>query len=256
MMRVFGKSVGAAALAAALIAITSSFTPASSSTALAYVTPSTVPLRITERDVTASNKKIEMAAGALVSMWSADFDKLGERFAQPGLMRYRGAVGTPCGIMRPNNAGYCPRDNNIYFDEVFVAGTAGTAAQQLGTDGDMAAVGIIAHEMGHAVAIQLGHESRSSYENEATADCLAGAFALQSSKDGSLEKGDLEEAFFGMYNAGDPTPELTGDPGMDNRILRVASMMGHGTRDQRLANFKSGYAGGAGACLPEFAGLH
>jgi predicted metalloprotease len=254
MMRVFGKSVGAAAFAAALIAITSSFTQASSRQ-LAYVTPSvTAPLRITEQDVAASNRKLEMAAGALVSMWSGNFEKLGAHFAQPGLMRYRGAVATPCGIMRPNNAGYCPRDNNIYFDEVFVAAQAGTAARELGTDGDMAAVGIIAHEMGHAVAIQLGHESRISYENEATADCLAGAFALQSSKDGSLEKGDLEEAFFGMYNAGDPTPELTGNPRMDNRIMRVASLMGHGTREQRLANFKSGYAGGAGACLPEFAG--
>jgi predicted metalloprotease len=254
MMRVFGKSVGAAAFAAALIAITSSFTQRDA-TPLAYVTPSAAAVRITEQDVAASNKKIEMAAGALVNMWSTDFEKLGERFAQPGLMRYRGNVGTPCGIMRPNNAGYCPRDNNIYFDEVFVAGQAGIAAHQLGTDGDMAAVGIIAHEMGHAVAIQLGHESRISYENEATADCLAGAFALQSSKDGSLEKGDLEEAFFGMYNAGDPTPELTGDPRMDNRILRVASLMGHGSREQRLANFKSGYAGGAGACLPEFSGI-
>jgi len=254
MMRVFGKSVGAAGFAAGLIAIASSFTQASS-TPLAFVTPTVTSVRITEQDVTASNKKIEMAAGALISMWSTDFQKLGERFAQPGLMRYRGAVGTPCGIMRPNNAGYCPRDNNIYFDEVFVAAQAGTAAQQLGTDGDMAGVGIIAHEMGHAVAIQLGHESRISYENEAIADCLAGAFALQSSRDGSLEKGDLEEAFFGMYNAGDPTPELTGDPRMDNRILRMATMMGHGSRDQRLANFKSGYSGGEGACLPEFAAL-
>jgi predicted metalloprotease len=254
MMRVFGKSIGAAAFTAALIAIASSFTQASS-TPLAFVSPSTASVRITEQDVAASNKKIEMAAGALVSMWATDFQRLGERFAQPGLMRYRGAVGTPCGIMRPNNAGYCPRDNNIYFDEVFVAAQAGTAAQQLGTDGDMAAVGIIAHEMGHAVAIQLGHESRIAYENEAVADCLAGAFALQSKNDGSLEKGDLEEAFFGMYNAGDPTPELTGDARMDNRILRVASLMGHGSRDQRLANFKSGFAGGAGACLPEFAAL-
>lgn len=254
MMRVFGKSMTAAVFAAGLIAITSSFTRASS-TPLAYATPSGTPVAITEQDVAASNKKIEMAAGALVSMWSTDFGKLGERFAQPGLMRYRGAVGTPCGVMRPNNAGYCPRDNNIYFDEVFVAAQAGTAARELGTDGDMAAVGIIAHEMGHAVAIQLGHESRISYENEATADCLAGAFALQSSRDGSLEKGDLEEAFFGMYNAGDPTPQLTGDPRTDNRMLRVVAMMGHGSREQRLANFKSGFGGGPGACLPEFAGL-
>ena len=47
----------------------------------------------------------------------------------------------------------------------------------------------IAHEMGHAVAIQLGHASRSSYENESVADCLAGAFAKHAQGDGSLEAG-------------------------------------------------------------------
>lgn len=223
---------------------------------LSFLGPvATAPVSITERDVTASNAKIRMAAGALLSMWSIDFDRAGERFAAPGLLRYRGAIMSPCGVMRQNNAGYCPRDNNIYFDEVFVAAQAGAAARQLGTDGDMAAVGIIAHEMGHAVAIQLGHQSRIVYQNEATADCLAGAFAGQSRRDGSLEAGDLDEAFFGMYAAGDPQPELTGDPRLDNRILRVASLMGHGSRDQRLANFREGLNGGAGACLPEFAGI-
>lgn len=242
-----------AAVTAGLVIAGSKKLPAQGLASFASVV--NAPVSVTERDVTASNAKIKMAAGALLSMWSADFAKVGERFAAPGLLRYRGGIMSPCGVMRPNNAGYCPRDNNIYFDEVFVAAQAGAAARQLGTDGDMAAVGIIAHEMGHAVAIQLGHQSRMVYQNEATADCLAGAFAEQSGRDGSLEAGDLEEAFFGMYAAGDPQPELTGDRRMDYRILRVASVMGHGTRDQRLANFRQGLHGGAGVCLPEFAGI-
>src|SRR6478672_9062553 len=220
-----------------------------------YVPVSGERLSITERDVAASNEKVRMAAGALAAMWSADFGKLGERFIVPGFVRYRGAVMSPCGVMRPNNAGYCPGDNNIYLDEVFVAGQAPLASRELGTDGDMAAVGILAHEVGHAVAIQLGHQSRIAYRNEATADCLAGAFADQSKQDGSLEAGDLEEAFFGMYSAGDPEPQLTGDNRIDNQILRSASMMGHGSREQRLANFRQGLNGGPGACLSEFAGM-
>ena len=253
MAKIFGRR------GATLAALTASFILAGStllpSRPLSYAGAVTAPAGVTERDVTASNEKIRMAAAALLSMWSTDFQKVGERFAAPGLLRYRGAVLSPCGVMRQNNAGYCPRDNNIYFDEVFVASQAGAAARQLGTDGDMAAVGIIAHEMGHAVAIQLGHESRVVYQNEATADCLAGAFAEQSKRDGSLEAGDLEEAFFGMYAAGDPEPQLTGDARMDNRILRVASLMGHGSREQRLSNFREGFSGGAGACLPEFSGI-
>lgn len=212
----------------------------------------TAAFEVTSRDISASNQKVRMAHAALADMWTRHFAQIGDRFAVPGLARYRGAARSACGIMRQNNAGYCPADNVIYFDEVFVAAQAKAAGSQLGTDGDMAAVGIIAHEMGHAVALQLGYRSRSTYVMEATADCLAGAFADEADRDGSLEPGDIDEAFFGMAAAGDPTPELTGDARVDRRILRVASTMGHGTREQRTANFKRGLDGGAGACLDDF----
>jgi predicted metalloprotease len=207
---------------------------------------------VTESDIAASNGKIAAAYGALVAMWSADFQQVGTRFVAPGMVRFRGAVRTSCGIMRGNNAMYCPTRNSIYFDEVFVARQSKAAARELGTDGDMVAVGIIAHEMGHAVAIQLGESSRVPYQNEAAADCLAGAFAQQAKRDGSLEAGDLEEAFFGMAAAGDPTPQLTGDQRYDAMIVRRASFLGHGSREQRMANFKAGYDGGPGACLATF----
>jgi predicted metalloprotease len=216
-------------------------------------TPSRSPIEVTARDVSTSNQKIGSAYSALVTMWTNDFERIGERFDAPRVARYRRAVLTSCGVISPNNAEYCPRDNTIYYDEVFVAGMAKSAANALGTDGDMAGLGIIAHEMGHAVAIQLGHESPSSYENEATADCLAGAFADQSKHDGSLEKGDLEEAFYGMSLAGDPTPEPTGNARRDAMIQARLSRQSHGTKEQRMQNFRSGLDGGAKACLEEFA---
>src|SRR5690349_18137209 len=141
-------------------------------------------IRVTASDVAASNEKIAMAYGSLVKMWSNEFSQLGAHFTAPRVVRYRGGVMTSCGVISPHNAEYCPRNNTIFYDEVFVAGMAKAASNSLGTDGDMAAVGIIAHEMGHAVAIQLGHESRNSYENESTADCLAGTFARQAQHDG------------------------------------------------------------------------
>ena len=216
------------------------------------VSNSSADASVTESDINASNEKIAQAYSALVTMWSADFRQLGVRFTPPALLRYRGAVRTACGVMGGNNAEYCPERNAIYFDEVFVARQANNAARALGTDGDMAAVGIIAHEMGHAVAAQLDDWSDVPYENEAAADCLAGAFAKQSEKDGSLEKGDLEEAFFGLAAAGDPTPQLTGNRRIDSRIQLRMAIMGHGTRDQRLGNFKAGFDGGPGACLESF----
>ena len=218
----------------------------------AYSHPVRVTADVTETDVTESNKKVGLAYGALVAMWSADFKQLGADFVAPNIARYRGYVRTQCGVMQANNAQYCPQLNAIFFDEVFVARQAKAAANELGTDGDMAAVGIIAHEMGHAVAMQLGETSRIPYENEARADCLAGAFTQQTSKDGSLEKGDLAEAFFGLAAAGDPTPEFTGYERIDARIARRAQIMGHGSREQRLASFKAGFNGGPKACLSAF----
>jgi predicted metalloprotease len=209
-------------------------------------------MTLTRREIDASNAEVVAAYHALTAMWSSHFDALGERFVAPSLHRYRGTVRTGCGVMPQNNAVYCPAANAIYFDEVFVAGVAKTIGQQLGTDGDMAAVGVIAHEVGHAVAIQLGYESRFTYQNEATADCLAGAFARSARADGSLEEGDLEEAYLGMAMAGDAEPELTGDRRVDSRILQRAALMGHGTREQRMQNFRKGLDQGPRGCLPAF----
>ena len=204
---------------------------------------------VTDADIAASNRKVGQAYQALLAMWSERFASLGAHFAAPGLLAYRGAVRTSCGVMHADNAAYCTARNAIYFDESFLARLSGAASRQLHTDGDMAAIGVIAHEMGHAVVSQLGADSRIPYENEAAADCLAGAFTEQSARDGSLEPGDLEEAFFGLAAAGDPTPQLTGNRRVDERIVTRASLMGHGTRDQRLANFRTGYDRGAGACV-------
>lgn len=213
--------------------------------------PEPAPIEVTARDVYASNTKVAAAYGALVTMWTNDFRQIGERFVAPRIARYTGAARTSCGTIRGNNAEYCYTSNTIFYDEVFVAGMVKSAAHALGTDGDMAGIGIIAHEMGHAVAMQLGHQSRSSYENEATADCLAGAFTLQAERDGSLEKGDVEEAFYGMSLSGDPTPEATGNPRVDAIIQARLSRQSHGTKEQRMDNFKAGLDSGPSGCLDE-----
>ena len=240
------------ATAVAAIAIAGISNTNAGTSSLAWSAVGNEVTEVTLRDVRASNEKVAMGHAALREMWSDHFRQLGNRFAVPGLVRYRGGTMSSCGVMQANNAGYCPADNTIYFDEIFVAAQAKNAAREIGTDGDMAAIGIVAHEFGHAVAIQLGYASRYTYQNESVADCLAGSFALYAERQGSLEDGDLEEAFFGMAAAADPTPRLTGDMRTDRRIRRVAALMGHGTREQRTANFRRGYEGGAGACLDDF----
>ena len=232
------------------LAVAVGIVPATASAVPATLMPRvTAEPDLTERDVAAANAKVRMAYADLSGLWRARFTEIGERFITPRLLRYRGPTRSACGVLQPNNAAYCPIENAIYYDEVFVAAQAKAAARELGTDGDMAGIGVIAHEMGHAVAIQLGYASPVAYDNEAIADCLAGAFARHADENGSLETGDVEEAFFGMAAAADPTPELTGNRRIDRRILRQVALMGHGTREQRMGNFRSGLSGGTAACF-------
>jgi hypothetical protein len=215
----------------------------------------TQPIELTERDVAASNQKVGMAFSDLVSMWTNDFAKIGQQFAAPRIARYEDDIMTACGVMEQDNAEYCPRNNTVYYDDVFVAGMEKRAAAALGTDGDMAGLGVIAHEMGHAVAMQLGYDFPTSYQNEATADCLAGSFAQQAQREGSLEPGDLDEAFYGMSMAGDPTPQPTGNVRYDRMVARQIARSSHGTKEQRTENFRAGLDGGPAACLADFRGL-
>src|SRR5690348_2854631 len=130
------------------------------------------PVRVSASDLEASNKKVAMAYSALMDMWSKAFDGIGEQFTAPRIVRYNRGVYTACGPIGSDNAMYCPNNNTVYYDQVFVAAMQKITGDATGTDGDMAGVGIIAHEVGHAVAMQLGYVSGSSYRNESIADCL------------------------------------------------------------------------------------
>ena len=204
---------------------------------------------VTERDVDESNREVASAYAALVKMWREEFRQRGAPFRAPRVVAYRDAARSACGVLPPSNALYCLNDNTIYFDEVFLAAQAKIAGRALGSDGDMAAVGIIAHEVGHAVAVQAGRFTRDSYTNEATADCLAGAFAQRSQRDGMLEDGDTEEAFFAMAAAADPEIRSTGNERLDRRMAARLARARHGTREERQDNFRRGLERGSDGCL-------
>jgi predicted metalloprotease len=207
--------------------------------------------RVSAGDVDDLNEEVAAAYSALVSMWTSEFGRRGMQFDAPRLVRYRGTTRTSCGLVPASNALYCYENNTIYFDELFLAAEAKRTGQALGTDGDMAAVGIIAHEMGHAVAYQLGFRSRSEYKHEAAADCLAGAFARHSQENGLLEAGDTDEAFYAMAAAADQDLELTEYRRGRTRRLGRQTLGIHGTRDQRQRNFKTGFEQGSASCLNE-----
>ena len=210
-----------------------------------------VRVTLTSADIRASNEEAVAAHSALVAMWTNELRAAGYRFAAPRLARYRGTTRTSCGVMPGSNAAYCYDNNTIYFDDAFLAAQTKITGHSLGTDGDMAGVGIIAHEMGHAVALQLGAVYSNTFKNEQIADCLAGAFARQAQIDGSLEQGDLDEAFYAMAAAADPEFVRTGDRRVDSRRAAILARNGHGTREQRQSAFRTGFQRGGGACLAE-----
>src|SRR5262245_23541243 len=61
-------------------------------------------VRVTARDVAASNQKVAMAYSALVQMWTREFEQLGERFARPRVVRYEDGAFTACGAIGSGNA--------------------------------------------------------------------------------------------------------------------------------------------------------
>src|SRR5688572_9426621 len=118
-------SLGGRAVALAFTIVASVTMPARTLNAAPSRVDRTTPdVRLTERDVAASNEKVKMAFADLASLWRGRFGEVGGRFAVPRLLRYRGAARSACGVMQPHNAAYCPSENAIYYDEVFVAAQA------------------------------------------------------------------------------------------------------------------------------------
>src|SRR4051794_27756093 len=83
--------------------------------------PRPIPVTLTANDVRATDQKAAQAHAALVAMWPNEFARRNARFVAPELAPYRGYIRTACGTLTPSNAEYCPNDNTIYFDDVFVA---------------------------------------------------------------------------------------------------------------------------------------
>ena len=112
--------------------------------------------------------------------------------------------------------------------------------------GDAAIGFVLAHEWGHLVQENLGVDFPLTIESELNADCLAGDFAAALYDEGLLEGGtglkpgtDLAEAAEGIFRVGDDPATAWQDPDA------------HGTGDERLQAFATGFDGRAEACADE-----
>ncbi|HEY9629968.1 MAG TPA: neutral zinc metallopeptidase [Coleofasciculaceae cyanobacterium] len=183
--------------------------------------------------------------------WSRIFQQAGERYVEPKLVLFSGAVQSACG-----NAGastgpfYCPRDQKVYIDLSFYE----QMKYELNAPGDFAQAYVIAHEIGHHVQNLLGisdqvqslqqqgsksQANQLSVRLELQADCFAGIWGNDAQRSRQiLEQGDIEEALNAASAIGDDRLQS------QSRGYAVPESFTHGSSAQRVRWFKKGFQTG------------
>jgi predicted metalloprotease len=153
--------------------------------------------------------------GSTEDVWSELFARSGERYEQPRLTLFDGAVQSACGYAESAvGPFYCPRDRRVYLDTAFFRDLA-----SLGGPGDFAAAYVIGHEVGHHVQTLLGTSdrvrgaqahmdqvvgNRLQVAMELQADCFAGVWAYHVNRTHQvLEPGDVDEGLSAAQAIGD-----------------------------------------------------
>lgn len=163
-------------------------------------------------------------------------------YSSPGFVFVRSgtSVNSACGAATTGFWGfYCPGDGTLYIDEALIV--------ELQDAADFAAAFVIAHEFAHHVQTLVTFDRVQddpddwnevwSIELELMADCMSGAWALDVDTRGLLEPDDVDEAVrFTIERLGDPAYIDEYDP------------QAHGSADQRVGAFMTGYEEGFLGC--------
>ncbi len=200
---------------------------------------------------------VRAVLGDTEDTWRDIFQGANRQYRDPTLVLFRGGVNSACGFA--NSAVgpfYCPGDQRVYIDLAFFR----ELEQRFGAAGDFAQAYVIAHEVGHHVQTLLGVSAKVNaarqrgervegangllVRQELQADCLAGVWAYHGQQRHDwLEPGDIEEALNAANAIGDDRLQKQA------RGQVVPDSFTHGTSEQRVRWFKTGFAGGdVGRC--------
>jgi hypothetical protein len=191
--------------------------------------------------------------------WQQIFAAAGQRYEDPHLVLFSGAVQSACGSA---NAAvgpfYCSGDHKVYIDLSFYD----DLKTRFGAPGDFAQAYVIAHEVGHHVqnllgtsakvqaAKQNGSEAQAnalSVRVELQADCYAGIWAHNANESRQLlESGDVEEGLNAAAAIGDDRLQ------MQARGYVAPESFTHGSSAQRVRWFKRGLETGKVASCDTF----
>jgi len=198
--------------------------------------------------------------GDTEDVWTQLFKSMGTRYEPPTLVLFSRSTVSSCG--RASAAAgpfYCPVDQKVYLDTAFFRELHG----RFGAPGDFAQAYVIAHEIGHHVQNQLGtmqkfeqaaaradlrQRNALSIRLELQADCYAGVWGSYAAKRNLLEPGDVEEGLRAASAVGDDTIQKR----TQGHI--VPDAFTHGTAEQRVKWFRTGFASGDPRSCNTFAG--
>lgn len=171
------------------------------------------------------------------------------QYQRAKLVLYRDATQTACGTGEAATGPfYCPGDQKVYLDLAFFD----QLDSQFGAPGDFAQAYVLAHEIGHHVQNLLGTERQlrqlqsgnPSQKNalsvamELQADCYAGVWGHEASREGILEAGDIDEGLGAAAAVGDDRLQK-----MSGRAVSPESFT-HGSSADRKKWFRIGFDSG------------
>ncbi len=211
-----------------------------------------------------ANERIECrmkgAAASLEDYWQTAGPEIGLNYVEPrDLVLFEQAVATGCGnASSATGPFYCPPDQTIYLDTSFYD----QLESRFGASGGpLAEMYVVAHEWGHHVQNiagilaqaqdgQTGPES-NAVRVELQADCFAGSWAAAASRTED-ERGVpfLQPITRDQYAQALDAAASVGDDRIQEATQGQVSphAFTHGTSEQRMRWFETGYEQGAGAC--------
>jgi uncharacterized protein len=181
--------------------------------------------------------------------WQEQFQAAGKQYDVTTLVLFEGGVQTGCGAASSATGPfYCPVDSKVYLDLGFFR----ELASKFDAPGDFAQAYVVAHEFGHHVQNVLGineqvHRAQQRNSGDANelsvrlelqADCFAGVWAHSAYQEQLLESGDLEEGLDAAAGVGDDRIQEQATGRVDPESFT------HGTSEQRMKWFRTGYQSG------------
>jgi predicted metalloprotease len=204
--------------------------------------------------------RMKGAAASLEDYWQEAAPTIGVAYASPqGFVLFTDAVATGCGnASSATGPFYCPPDQTLYVDTSFYD----QLESQFGASGGpLAEMYVVAHEWGHHIQNLAGVLERAqdgqtgptsnSVRTELQADCFAGSWAAAASQT-TDERGVpfLQPITREQYAQAIDAAAAVGDDRIQEATQGQVSphSFTHGSSEQRVHWFETGYEGGAQSC--------